>query len=463
MASSSSSSSNTTASSSSSSSCSLKCGLIGFTDSSLISCGRFYPSSCKNGKEKLKHYASKFPIIEIDTSHYAIPAVRVIQDWIDATKQYTGFKFHIKTFGMFTLKQMSYGNLPFHVKQSLQNNLSSSTFFTRTTTVTWDMLGTIAQDLLWNEFNEKILKLHHADLLGVVLFQFQLDFKPTDENRRWVEYCRSRIPKDIKMVVEFRSRTWFDENNITIKPKTIKWLGEINCINVISDELLHELHRNRLQNNKNNAIPKSNKLASINIKVTDNSNLIYLRVHRREGKERLLNNDWMLSWKKRIHEEFLTSNKNCVVHVVMGTAWEDQAVKNCHALYKIMDINIEQVWRKIHRQSSVLSKLFMKQHKKNKQNTSMNNSSSSPSSSLSIRSSSLGSSSRSTIQQQHHRLINNSNSSSINAKRRFVSTLNGSSNNNNIRNKKKKTKKNGGGKTTSNLDSKQRLLSSFFK
>ena len=107
MASSSSSSSNTTASSSSSSSCSLKCGLIGFTDSSLISCGRFYPSSCKNGKEKLKHYASKFPIIEIDTSHYAIPTVRVIQDWIDATKQYTGFKFHIKTFGMFTLKQMS--------------------------------------------------------------------------------------------------------------------------------------------------------------------------------------------------------------------------------------------------------------------------------------------------------------------------------------------------------------------
>ena len=213
----------------------LKCGLIGFTDSSLISCGRFYPSSCKNGQQRLKHYASKFPILEIDTSHYAIPSTRVIQDWINATKQFLGFQIHIKAFGMFTLKQINFGNLPFLVKEALQNTSKSS--FNRTTTITWEMLGPAAQDLLIRQFNEKIIMLNNAKLLGVVLFQFQLDFKPSDANRRWVEFCRSQIPKDINVCVEFRSRVWYDDHNISA---TIKWLEKINCIKVLSDELLRK-------------------------------------------------------------------------------------------------------------------------------------------------------------------------------------------------------------------------------
>lgn len=84
---------------------------------------------------------------------------------------------------------------------------------------------------------KKIIKLNDANLLGVILFQFQLDFEPNFENKRWVEFCRSQVPERIKMVVEFRSRTWYNENNIS---STLKWLEEINCIKVISDELLRK-------------------------------------------------------------------------------------------------------------------------------------------------------------------------------------------------------------------------------
>ena len=160
----------------------LKCGLIGFTDPSLISCQRFYPTSCRNGKDRLKHYASKFPICEVDTSHYAIPTMRVVQDWIAATKQFTGFQFHIKAFGMFTLKQMNFGNLPFIVKNALQESRGTLNF-SRTTTVTWDMLGSAPRSMLWREFNEKIVALRSVNLLGAVLFQFQLDFIPTPQNK----------------------------------------------------------------------------------------------------------------------------------------------------------------------------------------------------------------------------------------------------------------------------------------
>ena len=341
----------------------LKCGLIGFTDPSLISCQRFYPTSCRNGKDRLKHYASKFPICEIDTSHYAIPTMRVVQDWIAATKQFTGFQFHIKAFGMFTLKQMNFGNLPFVVKNALQESRGTLNFG-RTTTVTWDMLGSASRSMLWREFNEKIVALRSVNLLGAVLFQFQLDFTPTPQNKKWVEFCRSNIPSGSKMVVDFRSRLWYSNGHLDA---TLKWLEAIDCVNVISDELLHELHRNKLQKQVHGAsLERSTELASMNLKVTHKSRFVYVRVHRREGKKRLLGNDWMQSWKDRIENNFLAGGKHGKeVHFVMGTAWEDQAVKNCHALYKVMGINVDRVWRSLHRQTSTLGMLFKKQQERN--------------------------------------------------------------------------------------------------
>ena len=62
------------------------------------------------------------------------------------------------------------------------------------------------------------------------------------------------------MVVDFRSRLWYNNDNLEA---TLKWLEEIDCINVISDELLHELHRNKLQKQMRGALPEtSTELAS---------------------------------------------------------------------------------------------------------------------------------------------------------------------------------------------------------
>jgi hypothetical protein len=166
------------------------------------------------------------------------------------------------------------------------------------------------------------------------------------------------------MVVDFRSRLWYNNDHLEA---TLKWLEEIDCINVISDELLHELHRNKLQKQMRGALPEtSTELASMNLKVTNSSRFVYVRVHRREGKKRLLGNDWMQRWKSRIEDNFLADGQyGKEVHFVMGTAWEDQAVKNCHALYKVMGINVDRVWRSLHRQSSTLGMLFKKQQERN--------------------------------------------------------------------------------------------------
>ena len=184
----------------------LLCGLIGFTDESLIKCGRFYPSSCKNGSERLKHYCSKFPIIEIDTSHYAIPSRRVVETWVKSASGYKNFKFHLKAYGMFTLQQMSFGQLPYEVRDQIAT-VSVGKSFGRSQTVSWRTLTKHGiEEQLWSIFNDRVRLLERNNMLGLILFQFQLDFVPTKSNRQWVEYCRSRLPQGVKMGVEFRCR-----------------------------------------------------------------------------------------------------------------------------------------------------------------------------------------------------------------------------------------------------------------
>ena len=248
----------------------LKCGLIGFTDPSLISCQRFYPTSCRNGKDRLKHYASKFPICEIDTSHYAIPTMRVVQDWITATKQFTGFQFHIKAFGMFTLKQMNFGNLPFVVKNALQESRGTLNFG-RTTTVTWDMLDSASRSMLWREFNEKIVALRSANLLRGRSVSIPAGLYPHSAEQKMGRVLPVQHPSGSKMVVDFRSRMWYSNGHLDA---TLKWLEAIDCVNVISDELLHELHRNKLQKQVHGAsLERSTELASMNLKVTHKKSL----------------------------------------------------------------------------------------------------------------------------------------------------------------------------------------------
>ncbi len=50
-------------------------GTSSWTDKSLIESGRFYPPSVSKPEERLRYYASHFPIVEIDSSYYGIPTV----------------------------------------------------------------------------------------------------------------------------------------------------------------------------------------------------------------------------------------------------------------------------------------------------------------------------------------------------------------------------------------------------
>lgn len=77
-------------------------GTCGWSDSSIVKCGRFYPASVKTTEDRLLHYSRFFPCVECDSSNYAIPSPGVVEKWLKCVP--VGFKFHFKAFGFFTRK-----------------------------------------------------------------------------------------------------------------------------------------------------------------------------------------------------------------------------------------------------------------------------------------------------------------------------------------------------------------------
>src|SRR5512145_2158153 len=78
-------------------------GTASWTDKSLIKCGRYYPADVKTAEERLRFYAGEFPLVEVDSSYYAIPSEQTARLWVERTP--ADFVFDVKAFRLFTQHQ----------------------------------------------------------------------------------------------------------------------------------------------------------------------------------------------------------------------------------------------------------------------------------------------------------------------------------------------------------------------
>jgi Protein of unknown function DUF72 len=67
-----------------------------WTDKSVIRSGRFCPPKSNTPEARLRYYASQLPIVEVDSSYYAMPSPQVAQLWAERTPP--DFAFNIKAF-----------------------------------------------------------------------------------------------------------------------------------------------------------------------------------------------------------------------------------------------------------------------------------------------------------------------------------------------------------------------------
>ena len=60
----------------------------------------FYPPQVKTTEERLRYYAARFPIAEIDSSYHFFPTEHNLQLWLENTP--ADFTFDVRIFSLFT-------------------------------------------------------------------------------------------------------------------------------------------------------------------------------------------------------------------------------------------------------------------------------------------------------------------------------------------------------------------------
>jgi uncharacterized protein YecE (DUF72 family) len=199
-------------------------GSCSWTDKTLVEDGDWYPRRTMSAEERLRFYASQFPLTEIDSTYYAPPAEQQARLWAERTPP--GFRFDVKAYSLLT----GHPTRPRTLWADLRERLSPEAAEKRN--VYAHHLDPEAQEEAWRRFAATLRPLHDAGRLGAVLFQYPPWFVPRRENRKELESLRERLP-DYRLCVEFRTPMWLAEPRD--RDRTLGMLAEHGLVFVCVD------------------------------------------------------------------------------------------------------------------------------------------------------------------------------------------------------------------------------------
>ncbi|MDR8761991.1 DUF72 domain-containing protein [Burkholderia multivorans] len=196
-------------------------GTASWTDKTLIECGEFYPQGCKNAEARLRYYSSIFPIVEVDSSYYAMPSTSNGALWVERTP--AGFVFDMKAFRLFTGHQTEPKFFPKDLQVELPRTDKKNLYYK-------DVPAPVIEEL-WARFFAALQPLHTAGKLGSVLFQFPHWVTAVPKARAHVEHCADRM-QPFLTAFEFRHESWLNERN---RESTLAMERERGIVHVIVD------------------------------------------------------------------------------------------------------------------------------------------------------------------------------------------------------------------------------------
>ncbi|MFI6743862.1 DUF72 domain-containing protein [Nonomuraea sp. NPDC050451] len=175
-------------------------GTASWTDKTLLESG-WYPDDVTSAQERLAYYASRFPVVEVDSSYYAPPPESTVSLWRDRTP--AGFTFDIKAFSLLTQHPTKPTALPKDLRDRLGD--TKKNLYLRD-------LDPQAVEQIWDRFLTALAPLHDSGRLGAVLFQFPRWFPIGKRNKQYILECKARCDP-LRISVEFRNHTWMSEEN----------------------------------------------------------------------------------------------------------------------------------------------------------------------------------------------------------------------------------------------------------
>jgi uncharacterized protein YecE (DUF72 family) len=175
----------------------IKVGISSWTEPTLVKSGKFYPSEAKSAEERLRFYASRFPIVEVDSTFYAIPDEKTAQLWVERTPK--DFTFNAKAYSLLTQHPAPLPRLPRKLREKMSDSAKGNVYFKD--------LPPKDKEAVWDMFREGLQPLQDAKKLGAILFQFPKWFLPGPTAYRFMEDIREWLP-NFRIAIEFRQQAW---------------------------------------------------------------------------------------------------------------------------------------------------------------------------------------------------------------------------------------------------------------
>jgi uncharacterized protein YecE (DUF72 family) len=189
----------------------VRVGTASWTDKTLLESG-WYPPEATNAEQRLRYYARQFPLVEVDSTYYALPARQAAQAW--AARTPAGFTFNIKAFSLFTQHPTRVSALPADLRQQVEKTGKDRVY-------PKDVDPSVA-DEAWDRFLAALDPLREAGKLGAILFQYPPWFPISRAHKEYIVSCAERAAPR-RVCVEFRNVSWMNERN---QDETLGFLEE---------------------------------------------------------------------------------------------------------------------------------------------------------------------------------------------------------------------------------------------
>ncbi|MDQ3762463.1 MAG: DUF72 domain-containing protein [Actinomycetota bacterium] len=173
-------------------------GTASWTDKSLVQSG-WYPPGVSSAEDRLRYYAERFPVVEVDSTYYFLPTYENAQRWVERSS--SCFTLNIKAFSLLTQHPTKPAALPKDVPVVADKK----------NVYLKDFPGEVVERI-WADFLDALVPLVDAGKLGGILFQFPPWFPISKKNKHYVLECADRVAP-IKACIEFRHNSWMRNDN----------------------------------------------------------------------------------------------------------------------------------------------------------------------------------------------------------------------------------------------------------
>jgi uncharacterized protein YecE (DUF72 family) len=195
----------------------VRIGTCSWADEALTK--HWYPKEVRSAEARLRYYAERFSTVELDSTYYRLPEESMAERWAERTPD--GFVMHVKAFGLMTRHPVKLEQLPTDLRDNAPVDDRGRV----------DRPPREFRAEVFARFSRALEPLRSAGKLGGILLQFPSYVVYKDLSLDYLRWAVEQLGGD-KALVEFRHRSWLDEDN---RPQTLAFLEELGAAHVIVD------------------------------------------------------------------------------------------------------------------------------------------------------------------------------------------------------------------------------------